>query len=324
MRLKNNFTKTFPTTPRKNHKKRRPKKIQIQITPQRWQELRPRTASALATFCIINAACMSFLTQNAFYSNQPNILSNDQAAYAEISTTSAQTSTHPDQYTDKLNLPILVYHIVRPSYPDDNASVRTIALTPETFDAQMLYLKENGYQVVTFADLEDYYQNKKPLPRSPIILSFDDGWKDQFKYAFPILKKYGYTATFFVFTNSIDHKSFFSLNQLKELLAAGMTIGSHSRTHPYLTQITNQDALWREINDSKTLLEDLLGVRIHEFAYPFGAYNDTIVAMAKKAGYRSARGDYFTGVQSANRLYELSALNAPTTMDLFRKKFPAK
>ncbi|MDO8742618.1 MAG: polysaccharide deacetylase family protein [bacterium] len=324
MRFKNNLTKTFPTRPHKNHKKRNHKKVPTRATQQSSQELRPRTASALATFCIINAACMSFLTQNAFYNRPPYIPSSDQAAYAEISTTSAQTSTPLDQFADKLDLPILVYHIVRPSYPDDSASVRAIALTPETFDAQMTYLKESGYHVVTFTDLEYYYKNKKPLSRNPIILSFDDGWKDQFQYAFPILKKHGYTATFFVFTNSIDHKSFFSLAQLKEMLAAGMIIGSHSRTHPYLTQITNQDALWREISGSKKILEDLLGVRIHEFAYPFGAYNDTIVAMAKKAGYRSARGDYFTGVQSANHLYELSAMNAPTTMDLFRKKFQPK
>ncbi len=324
MPFKNNFTKTFSVPPHKHHKKRKHKKIHVQTSRQVSQGLRPHTATALATFCIINAACLSFLSQNAFYNYQPMIAPNDQPAYAEISTTSAQTSVPFGQYADKLDLPILVYHIVRPSYPDDSASVRAIAQTPETFDAQMTYLKENGYHIVTFANLEEYYQNKKPLPSNPIILSFDDGWKDQFIYAFPILKKHGYIATFFVFTNSIDHKSFFSLDQLKEMLAAGMNIGSHSRTHPYLTQIANQDDLWREISGSKKTLEDLLGIRIHEFAYPFGQYNDAIVAMAKKAGYRSARGDYFTGVQSADRLFELSALNAPTTLDLFKKRFPVR
>lgn len=303
--------------------KRRRKRHHAQTTESSWYDIHPRSVSALATFCIINAACMSFLTQNEFYRGQQN-LSKDQAAYAEIATTSAQTSTPAGTFSEKLDLPILVYHIVRPSYPDDSADVRSIAQTPEIFDAQMRYLKESGYRIVTFADLENYFQSEKSLPRNPIILSFDDGWKDQYTYAFPILKKHGYTATFFVFTNSIDHKSFFSLDELRELVAAGMTIGSHSRTHPYLTQITNQDALWREISDSKHILEKLLGVPITEFAYPFGQYNDAIVAMVKKVGYRSARGDYFTGVQSANRLYELSALNAPTTMELFKKKFPTK
>jgi len=322
MPFKNNFTKTFSSKPRKHHKKRQHKKASPQPIQQNSQELRPRTASALATFCIINAACISFVTQNAFY-KYPTTLSNNQAAYAEISTTSIQTSTPVNQSASKLDLPILVYHIVRPSYPDDSAEVRAIALTPDTFDAQMAYLRESGYRIVTFTDLENYFRDKKPLPRNPIILSFDDGWKDQYKYAFPILKKHGYPATFFIFTNSIDHKSFFSLDQLKEMLAAGMSIGSHSRSHPYLTQVSSEDALWREINESKKILEEKLGVPIHEFAYPFGVYNDKIVAMTKKAGYRSARGDYFTGVQSADRLYELSALNAPTTLELFKKKFPA-
>lgn len=307
---------------RRAHKKSRQKKIVV--TSQTSAPASPPfIIRSLATFCVISATCISFITQNDFYKAQ-NFLLSDQASYAEIATTSRQTTSSDKPYTDKLDLPILVYHVVRPSYPDDSTEVRAIAQTPEVFDAQMAYLKENGYHIVTFRDLETYYELKKPLPQNPIILSFDDGWKDQFTYAFPVLKKYGYLATFFIFTNSIDHKNFLSLKQLHELLASGMTIGAHSRTHPYLTAINDKEELWREINGSKETLEVLLGVPIHEFAYPFGRYDDTIVAMAKKAGYRSARGDYFTGVQSSDRLFELSAINAPTTLELFSKKFPKR
>lgn len=306
---------------RKKHSKRAGR-TSVEISKQPGKsELRPFTASALATFCVINAACISFVSQNDFYA-QAFVPASDQAAYAEISTTSVQTSTPASPYSEKIDLPILVYHVVRPRYEDDSASVRAIAQTPEVFDAQMAYLKENGYHVVTFTDLETYFKDAKPLLSKPVILSFDDGWKDQFKYAFPILKKYGYRATFFVFTNSIDQKSFFSLEQLREMLAAGMIIGSHTRTHPYLTQIRDRDALWREISDSKRILEEKLGVEVTQFAYPFGAYTDEIVAMTKKAGYHSARGDFFTGVQSSDKLYELSAFNAPTSLELFEKRFP--
>ncbi len=245
----------------------------------------------------------------------------NQARSAERATTSLQASAENALPSEKLNLPILVYHIVRPRYPSDDRAVRAIALTPGTFDAQMKYLRTAGYHVVPFRDLEAYFRTGAPLPSKPIILSFDDGWSDQFAYAFPILVKYHYPATFFVFTNVIGRRGFLSWDELCQLLAAGMTIGDHTRSHPYLTDITNRAALWDEIEGSKKTLEKHLGVTINEFAYPFGAYNPAIRALVKKAGYRSARGDYFSGEQAANRLYDLSAMNAPTTTALFEKKF---
>lgn len=245
----------------------------------------------------------------------------NQARYAELSTTSQQASAVAAFPSEKLNLPILVYHIVRPSYPTDSRAVRAIALTPETFDAEMKYLRTAGYHIVPFGDLEAYFKTGAPLPSKPIILSFDDGWSDQFAYAFPILKKYGYTATFFVFTNVIGRRGFLSWNELRQLLAAGMTIGDHTRSHPYLTEISNPAVLWNEIDGSKKILEKRLGVPVNEFAYPFGAYDTAIQTLVRKAGYASARGDYFSGEQSANRLYDLSAMNAPTTTALFEKRF---
>lgn len=254
---------------------------------------------------------------------QRGISSENQALYAEISTTSPrQDSLLIASSTEKLNLPILVYHIVRPSYPSDSGAVRAIALTPETFDAEMRYLRTAGYNIVRFSDLEAYFRNGTPLPAKPIILSFDDGWSDQFTYAFPILEKYHYTATFFVFTNAIGRPSFLSWDDLRQMLAAGMTVGDHTRSHPYLTGISDPSVLWDEIDGSKQTLEKRLGITVNEFAYPFGVYTPTIQALVEKAGYQSARGDYYSGEQTANRLYALSAINAPTTTALFEKKFP--
>jgi peptidoglycan/xylan/chitin deacetylase (PgdA/CDA1 family) len=159
------------------------------------------------------------------------------------------------------------------------------------------------------------------LPNKAVILSFDDGWKDQFTYAFPLLVKNHYSATFFIFTNSIGRRSFVSWEDLRTMQSAGMSIGSHSVSHPYLTSLATS-TLWTEISDSKRILEQYLGTAVNEFAYPFGRYNADIVAMVEKAGYHSARGDYESGGQSFARLYQLSALNAPTTMALFEKKFP--
>lgn len=250
------------------------------------------------------------------------MLEENPALYAEISTTSSPPPLGAS--SKRINLPILVYHVIRPSYPSDSAAVRAIALTPETFDAEMSYLKTSGYHVVQFSNLESYFANGTPLPPKPVILSFDDGWGDQFKYAFPLLKKHAYLATFFVFTNAIGHKGFLTRNELMQLVAAGMTIGDHTRSHPYLTSITSTSTLVDEIQGSKALLEKELGIPITEFAYPFGQYNAGIVSLVQKAGYKSARGDYYSGEQSAENLFELSAMNAPTTMARFKEKFPAK
>lgn len=249
---------------------------------------------------------------------------NDQASYAEISTTSLQGSPMIATSTQKISLPILVYHIVRPSYESDSAAVRALELTPETFDVEMDYLGTAGYHVVQFSDLENYFANGSPMPSNPIILSFDDGWSDQFTYAFPILEKYHYTATFFVFTNAIGRNGFLSWDDLKMLAATGMTIGSHSESHPYLSRISDPTKLWDEINGSKQILQDHLGITVNEFAYPFGMYNSSIIAMIQKAGYKSARGDFFSGEQSVDRLYTLSAMNAPTTTALFERRFPIR
>lgn len=226
-------------------------------------------------------------------------------------------------FSGEVDVPILAYHIVRPSYPSDDRSVRALAQTPEVFDAQMKYLAVAGYHVISFADLEKYFKNGTRLPPHPIILSFDDGWSNQFQYAFPILEKYHYTATFFVYTNPIGTKGFLTWDNLRELIAAGMTIGSHSRSHPYLTQIQDKAVLWDEIYGSKRTLERNLGTTVHEFAYPFGQYNATVMDLVQKAGYIAARGDYFyDGKQYVSMPFELDGLNVPTTMALFIKKFP--
>ncbi|MCX6736045.1 MAG: polysaccharide deacetylase family protein [Candidatus Parcubacteria bacterium] len=249
---------------------------------------------------------------------------NNQALYAEVPS-SKTPLTLSTISTEAVQVPILVYHIIRPSYASDSAQVRALAQTPEIFDAQMQYLRDNNYHVISFTQLENYFNRGTPLPPHSVIISFDDGWGDQFKYAFPILQTYNYTATFFVFTNPINTRGFMTWDNLRALKDAGMTIGAHSRSHPFLNKITNPDILTNEINGSKKSIEEHLGITVRQFAYPFGQYNASTTAEVRKAGFSSARGDYVlkTGLQSAELLYELNAFNVPTTTALFIKKMSA-
>ncbi|MDR3571003.1 MAG: polysaccharide deacetylase family protein [Candidatus Pacebacteria bacterium] len=220
-------------------------------------------------------------------------------------------------------VPIIVYHIVRPSYPSDDAAVRALAVTPETFAAQLAHLQSAGYQTISFDDLERYFRTGAPLPPKPVIISFDDGWGDQFQYAFPVLQQYKDTATFFVFTNSIGHKGFMTWDDLRELAASGMSIGDHTKSHPFLTKIVNPAKLWDEINGSKIILQEQLGIQVTTFAYPFGQYNDAIISTLRAAGFEGARGDYWNGdTQTPDKLYGMSAMNAPTSTEKFIKQYP--
>lgn len=193
-----------------------------------------------------------------------------------------------------LNVPILIYHSIAPYTSSTTPLVRGYTIPPSMLDKQLGYLKINGYAVISFESLIDAMRNASSIvPPKSVVLTFDDGWEDQYREAFPILEKYGDVATFFVFTNGPDSgdPNFLSWSQLKEMQNAGMDIESHSVSHPYLFTITNQADLWKEIEGSREIIESHMGRAPDIFAYPFGEYNALDIALLKSAGYRAARAD---------------------------------
>jgi len=236
---------------------------------------------------------------------------------AVVRSVAAASSTGPIQ------VPILVYHVVRPSYPSDTAEIKKYAVTPELFDAELAHLRDAGYHVIGFQNLAARLASSTPLPTKPVILSFDDAWGDQYRYAFPVLEKYHDTATFFVFTNALGSRGFLTWAQLKTMLAAGMTVGDHSKSHPYFTHLTATSSLMSEIVDTKRVLEAKLNAPVIAFAYPFGQYNARVLEYVKKAGFVFGRGDAWRGPDvSPATQYTLSALNAPTSLGEFNRLFP--
>ncbi len=198
----------------------------------------------------------------------------------------AQTATSTARIA---RLPILIYHSVRPYYPGITNLVKEYTVPPDIFEDQMKYLRDNGFTVVTFDDLSAYFQAGAALPAKPVMVTLDDGWENQYIYAFPILKKYKYVGTFYIYPSVIGKKHFLIWPEIKEMIAGNMVIASHSQSHPELPKITDPVLLKKEISGSKEVIEKELGIRIMDFAYPFGAYNDQSVQMVKDSGYRSAR-----------------------------------
>jgi peptidoglycan/xylan/chitin deacetylase (PgdA/CDA1 family) len=205
-------------------------------------------------------------------------------------------------------VPILIYHSVREYLPRDTPTDRQYIITPETLEAELSFLRDRGFVSVSFDQLEAHIRAGAPLPEPAVIISFDDGWESQYLRALPLLRKYGFTATFYIFTNGIDRPHFMTRAQLKELLADGMAIGSHSVSHPYLARIKDPAQLRREIFESKRILEADLGVAVTSFAYPFGHYTKEIVDLIREAGYTSARSTYFGFHHGAEDLLTLTGL----------------
>ncbi|MGQ9705428.1 MAG: polysaccharide deacetylase family protein [bacterium] len=163
------------------------------------------------------------------------------------------------------------------------------------FEEEMRYLYENGYKTITLGQYIDavYSKDVSSLPEKPVVLTVDDGYKSFLTRAYPILKKYGFTATLFIYTNFIGNGgSSLSWNELRELVKEGIEIGSHSKSHSNIASpkrmkysVSYDTFLDLELGQSKEILERNLGVNIRLFAWPYGSYNQTAVKKAVEHGY---------------------------------------
>ncbi len=179
----------------------------------------------------------------------------------------------------KSPIPILYYHSI--DYEEGNE----LRVPPEEFEAHMEHLSQNGYESVTLDDLYQYFYAGKDLPEKAFVLTFDDGYEDNYIHAFPIAEKYGYSGTVFIVTEWIGGKGYLNRQQLLEMNQAGWQIESHTVTHPYLDSISTEQ-IKEELLTSKEVLEELLGKPKVAFAYPYGVYDSSIIELCRETGYK--------------------------------------
>lgn len=166
----------------------------------------------------------------------------------------------------------------------------TADVRPETFEAQMAYLRDHGIAVVPLQRLVEALEGRTAVEEPAVVITFDDSWEGQYRHALPILRRFGYTATFFIITDAVGKDDYMTWDQVRELRDAGMTIGSHSRTHRVLSNLRDRRLLDDEVAGSRRVLESELQAPVAFFAYPFGAQAPRVVAAVRDAGYRAARG----------------------------------
>jgi len=188
----------------------------------------------------------------------------------------------------QVEVPILIYHTIRPWYVDDGPDARAYNVTPETFRKQMAYLAKSGYASITFDDLRKAMFFGELLPEKPILITLDDGTSSHHQYAFPVLREYGLKATFFIFTNAIDRPNYLTSEQILEMRSEGMRFGNHTRYHQYLTRLPIKE-MHDEIRVGKERLEELLEEKIDVIAYPFGLHNEVVEQEAREIGHSFGR-----------------------------------
>jgi len=186
---------------------------------------------------------------------------------------------------------ILCYHSV------NEVSMGYLTVMVENFKQQMKYLASKGYKTVT---LSEYLMASVPFDKKTIIITFDDGYEDNYRFAFPIMKEYNFKGTIFCCVNAIlkerttpavfdytQGDSFLTLEQVRVMSDYGFEFGSHAVTHPHLPQITRREK-HDEIFRSKIELEKAIRRPVEIFCYPFGEYDNESIELLKEAGYLGA------------------------------------
>ncbi len=207
----------------------------------------------------------------------------------------------------KTGAPVLMYHAVGPEEGADWP--KTLIMKPELFEAHLGYLKEQGYTIVTVAELAERLTKGESVDKY-VALSFDDGYKNNYSVVLPLLQKYDAKGSFFVINRDIGDELHMNEQEIKGLIAAGMELGSHTYSHNPLAAIDEKYLVWETDTSRYWLKKKFDGYIVRTLAYPNGSYNDRVIAAAKKYGfYRALTGH--VGINTA-----ATYKNAP--MEMYR------
>lgn len=194
--------------------------------------------------------------------------------------------------------PILVYHSVKNGEPNDRYTVKTGA-----FKEQMQALRSRGYTAITISTLADALRTNGTLPAKTVVITFDGGSLDIYQNAFPVMRSLGFPGVFYIISDDMGKENYVNVDQLKEMIAAGWEVGSHSKTFADITQPGAN--LNKELNESRIDLQVALGAPVVSFSYPNGEASQEVIDMTRKFGYTSAVSSGWTNQQSINWLYYL-------------------
>lgn len=194
-------------------------------------------------------------------------------------------------------VPVLMYHHI------DNKK-GSLYVNPEVFRNQMNYIMQKGYTTVTLADVMESLSAGKILPPKPVVITFDDGYKDVYQNAYPVLRLNNQKATIFLITQLLGGSDYMNWEEVREMAGNPLiTVGDHTLSHRGLPSITPAEVK-NEIVSAKSILETNLGVTVNVFAYPFGTYNNEAEQILGESGFVAAVTTHY-GLTCAKLPYEI-------------------
>ena len=187
-------------------------------------------------------------------------------------------------YQQRDAVPVLNYHQI------NDTEHNSLTVNTEQFEAQMKYLKDEGYTPITPAEMLDAFDGKGTLPARPVVITFDDGYRDNYNHAFPILEKYGFKATIFLISDYVStFPNYLTWSQVSEMQDSGLIdFESHTLSHEELAKAPSSEEIFHQLKGSKDAIEWNTGKNIDFIAYPCGEYTQEIEDLTREAGYRAA------------------------------------
>lgn len=233
--------------------------------------------------------------------------------------------------TKKYEIPVIMYHrVIRDK---SEGGVHGIYVTESQFEKHLKYLKQKGFETITFKDLlNNKYKDRFNKGKKQIILTFDDGYTDNYNYAFPLLKKYGFKCVIYLLSHlnynkwdvevkeNPEHKfDLMDMSMIKEMEEYGIEFGGHTKTHPKLATLPIEIAQ-EEILTSKKVLEEKLGHALISFAYPYGNLNEDVKKTVKNSGYNFAVATDSGDISFSEDLFQIRRIGIFSTNNFFTFK----
>jgi peptidoglycan/xylan/chitin deacetylase (PgdA/CDA1 family) len=236
---------------------------------------------------------------------------------ATPSPTSTPTPTPlptPDGVSRQVRVPILMYHYLSDPPRGADRYRRDLSVSPALFEQHLAYLQAEGYQSITLYDLLYHLTQGVPLPDQPVVITFDDGYRDNYDNAFPLLQQYGFDATFFVLVEVTNQgeAEYLTWDMMREMHAAGMDIECHARVHEYLPENDDQRLVWQVLG-CREAIESELGQRPRFISYPSGRFDERVAAFFASDNYWGGITTQQGTLHSSDALFQIKRLRVRNT-----------
>ncbi|ADY51474.1 polysaccharide deacetylase [Pseudopedobacter saltans DSM 12145] len=253
-------------------------------------------AAVALTLCSTLNSCSSNTNANEgnrSESNEKNVVESKKTSDSHSEQAVQKNRTIADAKTilARKQVPVLCYHQIRDWRATDSKTAKDYIIPPAAFKAQIKMLADSGYTTILPEQYYNYLAYGDKLPAKPVLITFDDTDLDQLLVGDKTLKQYGFKGAYFMMTVVIGKHgkvNYMNKDEIKQIANRGNTVGLHTYDHPNVKKIVGEDEWNKQITKPKTLLEEISGQKVEDFAYPFGLWNKEAIKALKARGLRSA------------------------------------